>query len=97
MIEQRVNNQSLQEDDQSYFKEKGFFRSFMPVGDHSEQGTGGSAHEGEEKEHRFRDPALTLFGPAFVEAESKEGNQGGDEEKILHEKAKVGIFREVRW
>lgn len=67
----------------------------MPVGDHSEQGAGGSAQEGEEKKYRLRYPALALFGPAFVEAEGEEGNQGRDDEKILHEGAKVGIFREV--
>jgi hypothetical protein len=96
MIEQSVNNKALQEDDQPGFDEERSFGSFMPVGDHSEQSAGGSAHEGEKKEHRFRDPALMLFGPAFVEAEGEEGDQGGDEEKILHEKAKVGIFRKVR-
>ncbi len=57
----------------------------MPVGDHAQHGAGGSAHEGEKKKHRFRDPPLMLFGPAFVEAESEEGNQCGDEKKILHE------------
>lgn len=36
-----------------------------------------------------------LLRPAFVEAEGKEGNQGGNDEKIVHEGAKVGIFREV--
>ncbi len=57
----------------------------MPVGDHSEQGAGRTAHEGKEKEDRFRDPAPVLFGPAFVETEGEEGNQGRDDEKILHE------------
>lgn len=95
MIEQCVNDQPLQEDDQRGFDKERSFGSFMPVGDHSEQGTGGSAHEGEKEKHRFRDPAVMLFGPSFVETESEEGNQGGDEEKILHERTKVGIFREV--
>lgn len=26
-----------------------------------------------------------FFGPAFVETESEEGDQSGDDEKILHE------------
>ena len=57
----------------------------MPVGDHAEQGAGGSAHEGKEKEYGFRDAPLMLFGLAFVEAKGKEGDEGGDDEKILHE------------
>ncbi len=85
MIQQRVDDQPLQEDDQTGFDKKGSFGGFMPVGNHSEQSPGGSAHEGEKKKHRFRDPPLMLFGPAFVEAEGEEGNQGRDKEKILHE------------
>ncbi len=46
MIEQRVNDQALQEDDQPGFDQEGGFGGFMPVGNHSEDGAGGSAHEG---------------------------------------------------
>ena len=46
----------------------------MPVGNHSEQSTGGSAKKGQEKEQGFRDSSLMLFGPAFVESEGKKSN-----------------------
>nr|WP_294279605.1 hypothetical protein [uncultured Chryseobacterium sp.] len=85
MIKQRINDQTLQEDDQCGFEKKGFFRGFMPVGNHSEDCAGGSAKESQKKEYRFRNPPLMLFSPAFVEAECKEGNQRGENEKILHE------------
>ncbi len=46
MIEQRVDDQPLKEDNQPGFDKEGRFGRFMPVGDHSEDGAGGSAHEG---------------------------------------------------
>ena len=93
MIEQCINDQALRENNHSRFDKKRGFGGFMPVRDHSEQSPGGSPHKGEEEEQRFRNPSLMSFRPAFVEAESEESNQGGDDEKILHERAKVGIFR----
>ncbi len=46
MIKQRVDDQPLKEDNQPGFDQEGSFGGFMPVGDHSEDGAGGSAHEG---------------------------------------------------
>lgn len=74
MIEQHINDEGLQKDNQPDFDEEGGFGSFMPVGNHSEQSTGGSAKESQEKEQGFRDSSLMLFGPAFVESESKKSN-----------------------
>lgn len=56
----------------------------MPVGNHSEQSTGGSAKKSQEKQQGFRDSSLVLFGPVFVESEGKKGNQRGNDEKVLH-------------
>ncbi len=50
MIEQRVDDQPLQEDDQPGFDKEGRFGRFMPIGDHSEQSAGRTAHKGEEEE-----------------------------------------------